>query len=163
MATIVTLLDVAGRPTLNINADQVLRIQDRVDATEPVIVRMRGDSVNTGMDVKDVIEVINSGVTPDYDLDENGVLVGYKDPRFAAQRAQEAAQAVAARRTAQLAKAADQIDAVANAGFGADVSEVDPEESDAELQKEADAEKISFAELKAQKAAKTAFPKKADK
>lgn len=163
MAKIVTFLDVAGRPTISINVELVWRVQDRVEANEPVTIRSKGDSVNVGNEKAEVIEIINSGVTPDYDLDENGVLKGYKDPRYAAQRAQEAAEAFAARRAAQLAAAANSTNTVASAGFGADIPEENPpEESDAELQAEADAEKISFAELKAQKAAKTAF-KKADK
>jgi len=81
MAKMVTFLDLNGRPTIIVNSDQALRVFMPVELNEGIKIALRGESVVVGNDLEEVLEILNSGKSPDYDLDEAGVRVDYVDPR----------------------------------------------------------------------------------
>lgn len=151
MAQIITLLDTAGKPRVFINADRVNKISDRIEATDGITVHLQGDAVRVGGKLEDVIEIINSGTSPDYEVDENGVWVDWEDPR----KPKVTPESVFVNQSK-----VTPAEAVARAGFGADVEVTPAADEPADKPEEKAKPPSSTTALKPVGAAKTAFGKK---
>lgn len=81
MAKMVKFLDLNGRPTIIVNSEMALRVYMPVEPTDGIKVALRGEAVTVGNELDEVLEILNSGTSPEYDLDDEGVRVDYVDPR----------------------------------------------------------------------------------
>lgn len=81
MAKLIRFLDTTGRPRVVVNVDLIQSVDDRSDPTDPadgVKLNLTNRMVRVSNTVDEVIETVNAGTQPDYELDENGVFVGYR-------------------------------------------------------------------------------------
>lgn len=162
---IVTLLDIIGRPRIFINPEMVIQIHAAADVTEATRVELAHRSISTSQSPQEVMDIINTKQSPAYEVDENGVVVGYAIARPATEA--DLARGEEARKRSQAAAEQAKANAIATAGFGAELDEDEgedeaenpPEKTPAESKAD-DKPKPPASGLRPVSAAKTAFGKK---
>lgn len=163
---IVTLLDIVGRPRIFLNPDMVVQIHPAVDVTEATRVELAHRSISTSQSPQEVAAIINAKKSPEYEVDENGVVVGYAIARPAT--AADIARGEEARKRSQAAAEAVKEAAIATSGFGADFDEDEaeaeeenpPEKTPSEGSKADEKPKPPASGLRPVAAAKSSFGKK---